>query len=161
MSNLHTLRGARRNDASRRLMEAGKQFARPSAFATGRAPTALAAFVKRPQAVRSNRRWSFIYGLSHCMSKRKIWSDAAAGKEWRSLSRGPWSDACFLRYGAMRRDMIARAPLSGCRMLTTDKPRNDADELFDERALVAELDKARRRSMPATSRSCGARSRSA
>jgi hypothetical protein len=30
----------------------GQEFARPSACATGRAPTALAAFVKRPQAVR-------------------------------------------------------------------------------------------------------------
>jgi precorrin isomerase len=37
---------------NRRLMEAVKQIARPSAFATGRAPTALAAFIKRPQAVR-------------------------------------------------------------------------------------------------------------
>jgi hypothetical protein len=54
------------------LMEADKQFARPSAFATGRAPTALAAFVKRPQAVRFKSALLLRYDLSHCMSKRTI-----------------------------------------------------------------------------------------
>src|SRR6476469_966058 len=62
---------------NRRLMEADKRFARPSAFATGRAPTALAAFIKRPQAVRFKSALPLKYGLSHCMSKRKIWSNAA------------------------------------------------------------------------------------
>ncbi|RKE69670.1 hypothetical protein DFP91_4109 [Pseudorhodoplanes sinuspersici] len=34
------------------------QTTRPRLIATGRAPTALAAFVKRPQAARSNRRYT-------------------------------------------------------------------------------------------------------
>jgi precorrin isomerase len=50
---------------NRRLMEADKQLARPSAFATGRAPTALAAFVKRPQAVRFKSALALQYGLTH------------------------------------------------------------------------------------------------
>jgi hypothetical protein len=54
-------------------MEADKQFARPSAFATGRAPTALAAFIKRPQAVRFKSALTLDTIPTHCLSKRKIW----------------------------------------------------------------------------------------
>jgi hypothetical protein len=50
MVNLHIDRHGV-GDAAR-LDGGGQEFARPSACATGRAPTALAAFVKRPQAAR-------------------------------------------------------------------------------------------------------------
>jgi hypothetical protein len=43
-----------RIDEKREFLET----ARPRLIATGRAPTALAAFVKRPQAARSNRRYT-------------------------------------------------------------------------------------------------------
>jgi hypothetical protein len=40
-------------------------------FATGRAPTALAAFIKRPQAVRFKSALRTKYDLTYCFSKRK------------------------------------------------------------------------------------------
>jgi hypothetical protein len=52
-------------------MEAGKHMPARQLFATGRAPTALAAFIKRPQAVRFKSALTFKYDLTHCLSKRK------------------------------------------------------------------------------------------
>ena len=46
----------------------------------------------------------------------------------------------FSPHGALRRDIGARFAIRMAHMLTPDKPK-DADELFDEPALVAELAK--------------------
>jgi hypothetical protein len=64
MVNLHINRHGV-GDAAR-LDGGGQEFARPSACATGRAPTALAAFVKRPQAARfkSALKIFYIYAIS-------------------------------------------------------------------------------------------------
>jgi hypothetical protein len=54
-------------------MEAGKQLPARQLFATGRAPTALAAFVKRPQAVRFKSALTFLISpKSLCVNEKNI-----------------------------------------------------------------------------------------
>src|SRR6266404_4208866 len=87
-------------------MEAGKHMPARQLFATGRAPTALAAFVKRPQAVRFKSALTVYVRSNPLFVKENIMTWRRRMEEFASLLSTSWSDLVF--------PAIPRCAVTGC-----------------------------------------------
>src|SRR5436309_11126037 len=87
-------------------MEAGKYMPARQLFATGRAPTALAAFIKRPQAVRFKSALTTYVRSNPLFVKENIMIWRSRMGEFASLLSTCWSDLVF--------SAIPRCAVTGC-----------------------------------------------